>query len=967
MFQQYISKKRILPDTRIKLNPSEDSVELTETQYGLKVNSDMSVFDLESRRFNYWQQLEKILDGINELDNELIRKNLSTRLRLLSEIDIYWAFPGPDVLAQLNYYLKNQDFERFYTLCHNSNMQIKNQNYRQQQFIPYRNNLNLLDQRLDKETAEFKKNHNQSIKPYFEVLIIHSGEVDFQLECYENRNIYQSDDDPFLYDLVFADKKSLAINAIMANSCIQACVYYSNFTEDLTDSQYCAYEGFIDRKLSVEDLFKYPILALKKLLQQLRPELDHHLIIDHSSINLHDSIKTDFCSFHQQNESFQNIHRALLDGILTRYQTPFFTALQNYSKMPKENFHALPLSQAQSLKNSHWTQDMLEFYGNNIFMAETSSTQGGMDSLLDPQGAIKEAHQKTAKTFQSQTSFFVVNGTSAANKIIIQANLVPSDIVLVSSDSHKSIPNAIIQTGAHPIFLETYVISDFELYGGVPLQKIKTLLLEMKKNGHLKKVKQIVLTNSTFDGIIYNVEKFMMEILSIKPDIIFHWDEAWHAHAYFNPLYKQRTAMSVARNLQKTLNSKHYKEKYRRWYRQYKPLLTSSNTDDLSQLASLTLMPDPDKTKIRVYSSQSTHKTLSAFRQGSMLHIFDELFNHELFFESFRLHTSTSPNHQILASLDVGRRQASLEGYELVKRAIRLAQQLRDAISNSSKLSVYFRIFTDKELLPKKVSSDNNSFNSARAQFNKKLTGNDAYNQRMIDWGEADFVVDPTRVTFDISQTNFSGVDFRELLIEKYHIQVNKVSDKTVLFIVNIGTTEQSIIKLVDSLHNIADNIKKNDRQTYNNPQVSLSISKDFQKKKNNIYISARQYWDKFTHYKGEHYSSVDIRAAYYAAYDERNIRYIKITSNTLVMCIKDDKFHSIISACFVTPYPPGSPILVPGQLITPDILRFLHHTKIREIHGYNLEVGLKVYSDYYLRSCTNLLNKDSSKACSPN
>ena len=85
-------------------------------------------------------------------------------------------------------------------------------------------------------------------------------------------------------------------------------------------------------------------------------------------------------------------------------------------------------------------------------------------------------------------------------------------------------------------------------------------------------------------------------------------------------------------------------------------------------------MPDPEKVKIRVYSTQSTHKTLSSFRQGSMIHIYDEEFEkktEDSFHEAYMTHTSTSANYQILASLDVGRRQVVFEGFELVKKVLR--------------------------------------------------------------------------------------------------------------------------------------------------------------------------------------------------------------------------------------------------------------------------------------------------------
>jgi Orn/Lys/Arg decarboxylase, major domain len=94
-------------------------------------------------------------------------------------------------------------------------------------------------------------------------------------------------------------------------------------------------------------------------------------------------------------------------------------------------FHALPISRGKSIVNSHWIRDMVDFYGLNIFMAETSATCGGLDSLLEPTGPLREAQQLAAHTFGSRQTYFVTNGTSTANKIVAQALVQPGDIVLV--------------------------------------------------------------------------------------------------------------------------------------------------------------------------------------------------------------------------------------------------------------------------------------------------------------------------------------------------------------------------------------------------------------------------------------------------------------------------------------------------------------------------------------------------------
>jgi arginine decarboxylase len=237
-------------------------------------------------------------------------------------------------------------------------------------------------------------------------------------------------------------------------------------------------------------------------------------------------------------------------------------------------------------------------------------------------------------------------------------------------DCHKSIPYSVRLTGAYPIFLQTYAVRGQNLYGGVDLAQIKAVMLDLKRHGRLDRLKQITLTNSTFDGLIYHCEKYMMEILAIKPDVIFHWDEAWSAFAHFHPLYCSRTAMTAVHKIRQRMASCEYRAFYGSWYAEFA-------ADESLDKWQRTLYPDPDQVRLRVYATQSTHKTLSAFRQGSMIHVADDCFDASRFFEAYRIHTTTSPNYQIIASLDIARRQVALEGFHRVRRAMFLALQLR--------------------------------------------------------------------------------------------------------------------------------------------------------------------------------------------------------------------------------------------------------------------------------------------------
>ena len=174
---------------------------------------------------------------------------------------------------------------------------------------------------------------------------------------------------------------------------------------------------------------------------------------------------------------------------------------------------------------------------------------------------------------------------------------------------------------------------------------------------------------------MYDTRRVMEECLAIKPDLVFLWDEAWFGFARFNWLYRPRTAMGARQRSRSPSPTRGTCERYLEQEKKFGADLDPTDT----RLLDTRLVPDPRVAKIRVYQTNSTHKSMSALRQGSMVLVGDEDFHrHEQpFQEAVFTHASTSPNLQIIASLDVARRQMELEGYELVMHAIALALEIR--------------------------------------------------------------------------------------------------------------------------------------------------------------------------------------------------------------------------------------------------------------------------------------------------
>jgi arginine decarboxylase len=306
-----------------------------------------------------------------------------------------------------------------------------------------------------------------------------------------------------------------------------------------------------------------------------------------------------------------------------------------------------------------------------------------------------------------------------------------------------------------------------------------------------------------------------------------------------------------------------------------------------------------------------------------MIHVADDLFDAAHFLEAFRIHTSTSPNYQIIASLDIGRRQAALEGFTRVRETILLSLQLRQRIRESAHLQAYFQVLGDEEMVP--------------ACYRTKGASDFPYALSTLSasWGQSDFVIDPTRVTLNVSKAGIDGSSFRQLLMTRYDIQVNKTSRHTVLFLINIGATQASIDYLMQVLHEMTAKFK-HERRKLSRLEQEASIPLP----------EKRIYHPAFLPFASGEYQASDIRTAYFEGSEARHTTYIPHSSHTQEQVQAGKQW---VSASFVTPYPPGFPVIVPGQIITTEILTFFQHIKVKEIHGFSFELGFKVFSDDYL------------------
>ena len=567
-------------------------------------------------------------------------------------------------------------------------------------------------------------------------------------------------------------------------------------------------------------------LELTQKISALRPELNIYVLIaQEQEGEVVDALFSETVEgyFYREERDYRGIYRILNAQIQEKARTPFYDQLKHYVLMAKDAWHTPGHSSGDSLRDSPWVSDFYEFFGEHTFRADLSVSVPMLDSLMEPAGVIAEAQKLAARAFGARRTFFATNGTSTANKVIFQTLLAPGDKLLLDRNCHKSVHHGVILSGAHPVYLDSSVNKKFNIYGPVPR---KTLFEAIEQHGNAQ---ALILTSCTYDGLRYDLPPIIQAAHAKGIKVII--DEAWYGFARFHPAFR--------------------------------PTALEAGAD---------------------YATQSTHKVLSAFSQSSMIHVNDPDFNAHLFRENFNMHTSTSPQYSMIASLDVGRKQAVMEGYKLLARTLELSRELRARINATG----VFQVLELADLLPEELQNDN-------------------------------IQLDPTKVTVDISRCGLTVEELIQELFEHYNIQVEKSTFNTLTLLLTIGTTRSKVSRLYDALMRIA---RKNraPRRIYRTVEIPR--------------FTALKYLPRDAFYcNGELLPLLD----------EKDSINQELTGR---VCTDQ-----------ITPYPPGIPVLVPGQVITQEITRYLvgmlHSQKRIEMHGI-------VYDGYL--PCIRLLTAAEEK-----
>lgn len=330
---------------------------------------------------------------------------------------------------------------------------------------------------------------------------------------------------------------------------------------------------------------------------------------------------------------------------LSNLLPPFTKALIDYTENTREYSWAAPGHQGGiAFTKSAVGREFFDYFGENLFRTDSGIERTSIGSLLDHEGAVKDSEEYVAKVFGAHLSYNVLNGTSGSNRAVFVASVGEGQYALCDRNCHKSIEQALTMTGGIPVFFIP-TRNRFGIIGPIPAKEFSPKVIQSKIENHAlakfavaDKPVYAVVTNSTYDGMCYN-SKEVEQLLDPTVDKI-HLDEAWYAYARFNPLYKDRYALRGKAE-------------------------------------------DHSKDAATVFVTHSTHKLLAALSQSSYIHVRNgrSPIEHSRFNESYLLQATTSPLYAIIASNEIGAAmmdgpQGEILTQEVIDEAIDFRQSL---------------------------------------------------------------------------------------------------------------------------------------------------------------------------------------------------------------------------------------------------------------------------------------------------
>ncbi|KIN66460.1 Ornithine decarboxylase [Sulfitobacter noctilucae] len=603
--------------------------------------------------------------------------------------------------------------------------------------------------------------------------------------------------------------------------------------------------------------------------------------------------------------------KSYLEGI----QPPFFKALLDYAEDGSYSWHCPGHSGGVAFLKSPIGQMYHQFYGENMLRADVCNSVEELGQLLDHNGAIGASEHNAARIFNADHCFFVTNGTSTSNKMVWHHTVAPGDVVVVDRNCHKSILHGIIMTGAIPVFMKP-TRNHYGIIG--PIQKsefeIETIREKIRANPLLAHVdadtvkpRIMTLTQSTYDGVLYNTET-IKEMLDGYVDNL-HFDEAWLPHAAFHPFYGAFHAMGRKR----------------------------------------------DRPRHSVtYATQSIHKLLAGISQASHILVQDSQdtpLDRHLFNESYLMHSSTSPQYSIIASCDVA--AAMMEppgGQALVEESLLESFDFRRAMrkvdAEFGEDDWWFQVWGPEELALDEdgvESPENWVLKRTDAEGVQRADGEDSWHA-FGDMERGFNMLDPIKATLITPGLNIDG-RFEETgipasIVTKYLAEHGVVVEKTGLYsffvMFTIGITKGRWNSLLTELQQFKDDYDKNQPLWRCMPEFCAKQSRYEQMGLRDLcqHVHALYAKSDVAVLSTEMYLSDLVPAM------KPSDAFAHIAARKTQRVPIDD-LEGKITTSLVTPYPPGIPLLIPGEVFNKKIVDYLKFNRsfARECPGFETDI----------------------------
>jgi arginine decarboxylase len=553
-----------------------------------------------------------------------------------------------------------------------------------------------------------------------------------------------------------------------------------------------------------------------------------------------------------------------------------------------------------------------QFFGENMLRADVCNAVDELGQLLDHTGPVAASERNAARIFNADHLFFVTNGTSTSNKIVWHSMVAPGDIVVVDRNCHKSNLHAIMMTGAIPVFLMP-TRNHYGIIGPIPKAEFDMANIQKKIDANpfitdkTKKPRILTITQSTYDGVVYNVE-MLKEMLDGKIDTL-HFDEAWLPHAAFHDFYKSMHAIGRGR---------------------------------------------PRAKDSMIFSTQSTHKLLAGLSQASQILVRESetrKLNSHMFNEAYLMHTSTSPQYSIIASCDVA--AAMMEppgGTSLVEESIAEALDFRRAMRKVDEEfgeDWWFKVWGPDNIAEEGIGERDDWMLHPDDKWHGFGKLADGFN--MLDPIKATVITPGLDVDGDFADSGIPAGMVTKYLAE-HGVIVEKCGLYSFFIMFTIGITKGRWNTLLTALQQFKDDYDKNaplwrilPEFAAKHPRYERTGLRDLCQQIHDTYKQ-----NNVAKMTTEMYLS-DMQPAM-----KPSDAFAKMAHDEIER-VPVDELEGRITAVLLTPYPPGIPLLIPGERfnkIIVDYLKFAREFNKRfpgfesDIHGLVAEEveGQRVY-----------------------